>query len=462
MGKNSNQPREATATLVRGRYVLTSAEPAVVVDGAVRVAGATIDRVGEFAELRALFPEDSVLGGPHDVVTPGFVNTHGHFSEALISGIAEGRSLLEWVGCLIAPVARHLDAEMAYIGTQLAGVQMLRTGVTTTNDMFVYDPSEQVAPVTPSVVAALDRLGLRGVVSFGGADSRGQSHELVLREHAALQEAATASRLSRFRVGICGLAGLSPELFARSVDLALIHGSHLHLHETREEVDAVRERVGLTPIGYCARMGLFAAPALGAHCVWVNSEDREVLAGNDVGVAHNPVANLALASGVAPVNQLRSLGIAVGIGVDGAASNDRQDFLEALKLAALLPRIRAEQGLPAREALSMATIEGARALGMEAEIGSLEAGKAADLVVFDGDSPALANLHDPFQAVVYAAGPREVRHVWVDGEPSVIDGEVVRVVPLEVTRLSRPLAARLVRKAGLAGLSALASQRPQR
>ena len=346
---------------------------------------------------------------------------------------------------------------MAHVGAQLAGIQMLRTGITTTSDMFVYDPSEDVPPVTPAVVASLDELGLRGVVSFGAADSRGQAHELVMREHAALRESAAASRLSRFRVGICGILGLSRELFASSVDLAADHGAHIHLQESREEVSAIRDSYGLTPIAYCAREGLFAAPTLAAHCVWADSADRELLGGHGVGVAHNPVANLVMASGIAPVTELRRLGVAVGIGVDGAASNDRQDYLEVLKLAALLPRLREAKNLSARDVLSMATIDGARALAMDVEIGSLEPGKAADVVVFDGDSPALANLHDPFAAVVYAAGPREIREVWVAGKPTVAGGDVVTVDPLEVARRSRPLAARLVRKAGLAGLSALAN-----
>lgn len=445
-----------TGTLIRGRYVLTSAEPAEILDGAVRVVGEGVDAVGVWADLRARFPEDQAAGDENAIVVPGFVNTHGHFSEALITGIAEQYTLWEWIGAVIGPVAPHLDEDMAYTGTLLAGIQMLRSGITLANDMFVCDPHS--GPVTPGVVRALDELGLRGVVSYGAADVRGMSIPRVLEEHGALLEAARGSRLSRFRVGVAGLGAQSDELFAHSVALAGDgHGTHIHLQEVREEVTAVRTATGRTPIARCAEAGLFAAPGVAAHCVWVDESDRELLADNRVGVAHNPVSNMILASGVCPVPALRRAGVSVGIGVDGPASNDRQDMLEAIKLAVLLQRVDKLQAtaMSARDGFAMATIEGARCLGVDGEVGSLEAGKAADVVVFDGDSPALANIHDPFQAVVYCAGPREVSEVWVAGRRSVAGGDVVNVDPAEVAARSRPLAAKLARNAGLGSLSAL-------
>ncbi|WP_067821475.1 amidohydrolase family protein [Actinomadura kijaniata] len=447
----------ASGTLVRGRHVLTSASPEVLADGAVRIVGERIADVGPYAELAARYPADRVSGGPHDIVTPGFVNTHGHFSEALIAGIGEEYALGDWIRELIAPVAPHLGPEAAYVGTLLAGVQLLRTGVTLTGDMFVCDPAADGPPVTPGVVRALDELGLRGVVAFGAGDRRpGVTVAGVLREHAALRRAAEASRLSRFRVGITVVAAQSPELFARTVQLAVDggHGVHVHLHETRDEVRATRAEHGVSPVEYCARHGLFEAPTLAAHCVWSDERDIALLAGHGVAVAHNPVANMILASGVCPVKDLRRAGVEVGLGVDGAASNDRQDMLEAIKSAVLLQRVHhlSTAALSARDALRMATLGGARALGLGDQLGSLEPGKSADLVVFDGDSPALANVHDPFQSVVYCAGPREVRDVWVAGRRSVADGEVTGVPVPEVVERSRELSADLVRRSGLSQL----------
>lgn len=451
--------------LVRGGWVLTAAPdgaatPAVLRDGAVLLEGGLIGAVGPYADLAAAHPEAVVRGGPHDIVCPGFVNTHGHFSEGLITGIAEQYTLWEWIHALIDPVSAHLDREKAYVGTLLAGIGMLRSGITTANDMFCSDPG-LAEPTTPGVVQALDELNLRGVVSFGAGDvgsARGIAAELD--EHEALREAAAASRLSTFRVGVGAVGGQTPDMFAASVGLAVGggHGVHIHLQEIREEVTATFQRVGMSPIAYCAAEGLFEAPTLAAHCVSVDRADRALLAAHRVGVAHNPVSNMILASGAAPVAEMRALGIDVGIGVDGAASNDSQDMLQAIKAAAMLARVHHRQAtaMSAREAFEMATIGGARALRMADRIGSLEPGKAADVVVLDGDSPALANVHDPFQALVWVAGSREIREVWVDGRPSVLAGDVVTVDVPDVVARSRPLARDLVRAAGLGHLSGLA------
>lgn len=438
--------------LVRGGQVITSAHPAVIANGAVRLVDERIDAVGTWEDLRERHPDDTVHGGPNDIVTPGFVNTHGHFSEGLITGLAKQHTLWEWIGALIDPVAPHLDAEAAYLGTLMAGMQMLKSGITVANDMFVCDPRSD-GPTTPAVVRALDELGLRGVVSFGAGDGRGASVGSILEEHDALAEAAAGSRLSRFRVGVAAIGAQSEELFDESISLVARSGAgvHIHLQEIREEVTATRGRFGVTPIAHCARSGLLDAPTLAAHCVWVDRSDREILAEHGVGVAHNPVSNMILASGVCPVNELRAGGVAVGLGVDGPASNDRQDMLEVMKLAVLLQRVDKLQAtaLSAREALEMATIGGAAALGLDSELGSLEPGKAADLVVFDGDDPALANVYDPFDSILFCAGPSQVRDVWVAGERSVVDGAVAKVSEHEIVDRSRPVSRRLVELSGV-------------
>lgn len=441
--------------ILRGGWVLT---PEPIRNGAVLVRGNSIAEVGTYDELSVRWPRAEVHGGPHDLVSPGFVNTHGHFSEGLVTGIASDLTLWEWLHVLIRRVEMHLDAAKAYLGTQLAGIQLLRSGVTTTNDMFVCQPGPE--PITPAVVAALDELGLRGVVSFGAGDRDGASIGSLFDEHEALREAAGGSALCTFRVGIGALGGQSDEMFSRSVEYAVGAGLgvHIHIQEVREEVTATFERTGRTVVGHCAHVGLFDAPTLAAHCVWVDRNDRRLLAEHRVGVAHNPVANMILASGVAPVTEMLEAGIDVGIGVDGPASNDSQDFLAALKTAPLLARVHHQQAtaMSAREAWELGTIGGARALRMDHLIGSIEVGKRADLVVFDGSGPTLANVHDPYQAIVFVAGTREVAEVWVDGVPSVLRGEVVRVDPLEVAARSRPLAVELATRAGLGDLSALA------
>ncbi len=455
---------ETKGILFRGAYVLTaarpnSATPSMITNGAVYVEDGVIIAVGSYGGLLRDYPNAEVRGGMNDIITPGFVNTHGHFSEGLITGIASQYTLWEWTHSLIYHVSPHLTPEMAYVGTALAGLQMLRSGITTANDMFVTDPGI-AQPITPGVVTALDDLNLRGVVSFGAGDvGSHMTMQAEFDEHQALLEAANASRLSTFRVGVAAIGAQSDEMFQRSIDLATSgnHGVHIHLQEIREEVTAVFQRTGRTPIAHCAHEGLFQAPTIAAHCVWVDRADRDLLAGNCVGVSHNPVSNMILASGVAPVAEMRALGIDIGLGVDGPASNDSQDMMQAMKAAALLARVHHRQAtaMTAQEAFEFATIGGAASLRMDDFLGSLEPGKAADLIVFDGDSATLANIHDPFQAVVFVAGSREISEVWVNGKASVLDGEVVTIdIPDTIAR-SRPLAKQLMRDAGLAHLSVL-------
>ncbi len=458
MQVTEGQHLRESGTLVRGAHIITSATPEVITDGAVRIVGEMIDDVGTWVELSTRYPGDSVTGGPHDIVTPGFVNTHGHFSEALVAGIAEQYTLWEWIQNVILAINPVLNHEMAYVGTLLSSMQMLRSGITTANDMFVCAPVN--GPITPGVVAALDEIGLRGVVSFGASDLGPASIPMVMDEHAALLEAARASRLCRFRVGVAALGSQTDEMFLNTTDLAVNggHGVHIHLQEIRDEVTATRNLHGVTPIAHCERVGTFNAPTLAAHCVWVDAADRDILAANGVGVAHNPVANMILASGVCPVPELRRLGIDVGMGVDGPASNDSQNYLETMKSAVLLQRIEHLEAtaLGARDVLRMATIEGAAALELDHIVGSIETGKQADLVVFDGDAPALVNVHDPFQKIAYCSSPTDVKQVWVAGERSVDDGEITNVDQTEVVARSRELARSLVAGAGLSDLSLLA------
>lgn len=450
--------------LIRGGWVLTAAPdhsdtPAAIRDGAVLLDGDRIAAVGTFAALSAAHPSATVRGGSNDIVTPGFVNTHGHFSEGLITGIGAQYTLWEWLQELISHVNAVMTRDKAYAGTMLQGIQMLRSGVTTANDMFCSDPIPG-EPATLGVVRALEELGLRGVVSFGSGDvDRGFGPGPILEEFDALRETADASRYSTFRVGMSSIGRYTDAAWESHIEYAVAggHGIHVHVHEVREEVTAARQRTGRTVVGHAEATGMFQVPVIAAHSVWMDRDDRERYAANGVGVAHNPVANGILASGIAPVAELRALGVPVGIGVDGPASNDSQDFLQAMKTAALLARIRDLQAtaMSAREAFEMATIGGAAALRMEDSIGSLEPGKRADVVVFDGESPTLANVHDPYQAVVFVAGSREIEDVWVDGSLSLEHGEVTRVDVQEAVARARPLARQLVAEAGLERLSVL-------
>ncbi len=454
-------------TIIRAEHVLTFGPAGDLRDGAVAIDGSRIVDLGTFAEVSARNPGATVVGDPHGIVTPGFVNCHNHLSEALICGMASDMTLWEWGQRLIVPVGHHLTREMAYVGTRVKAAEMLLSGVTCVNDMFCYTNLGQLA--TLGVVDALDELGLRGVECFGASDvefgdTQATNHkawDLIFAEHEALADRCASSDLVTFRFGIATILAQTPELLALSAERARHEGwpVHTHIAEIREELTECRVRHGANTLEFSHRHGLLDLELIAAHCVWVNESDIGLMAATDVKVAHNPVANMILASGVCPVPRLRREGITVGIGTDGAASNDSNNMLEAVKMAALIQKLHHLDAtrLTARDALTMATIEGARALALDAEIGSLEIGKRADLVRFTGLGPGLANIHDPYERLVYCASPRDVADVFVDGVQRVADGSLVGHDLTELVLDSKPLAAELVTKAGLTDLSVLAS-----
>ena len=448
-------------TVVRGGHVLTMGPAGDLTDGAVAFAGGQVLAVGPFAEVAAGHPEAEVVGDEHGVVLPGLVNAHTHLSEGLLCGMGEDLSLLEWLAAIITPAGRHLTREMARVGAMLKGAELLASGVTCVNDMFCHTNQGSLASL--GAVDGLEAIGLRGVVAFGAEDAADpQPVAAVLAEHHALAERCAASDLIGFRLGVGTVLGQSDELLAASAAEAKANGwaVHTHLAEVKEEVVQARLRWGESTVGRSASVGLLDVPLLAAHCIWVREADIAALARAGATVVHNPVANMILASGVCPVPALRQAGIPVGIGTDGAASNDSQNMLEAVKAAALLQKVARldPRALTAADVLAMATIEGARALGLDGLIGSLQPGKRADLVRLRGDRPGLANVHDPRQQVVYCASPTDVADVWVDGERRVAGGRLAGHDPAALVEASRPLAAELVTRAGLGRFSGLASR----
>lgn len=450
------------ATLVRGAWVLAMAPGAELVrDGAVAIgADGAIDAVGPAAELAARFPDAETAGDGHGVVMPGLVNAHTHLSECLIPGMGEDCLLWEWFERVVGPAGHVTTREDMVVGTRLKAAEMLLSGITTVNDMTCHRNLGALASL--GAVDGLAQLGMRAVVSFGAEDAYAGAPEAAafMGEHEALADRCAGEPLVGFRAGVGTVLGVTDALHAATVAACREHGwgVHTHLAEVREELTEARTRWGLSTIQHAGRTGLLDLEVIAGHCIWCSEADIGLLASRDVAVAHNPVANMILASGVCPVGRLRREGIAVALGTDGAASNDNQDMFGVLKTAALLQKVHAldPHALSAPEVMRMATIEGARALGLDRQIGSLEPGKRADVVLLDGDSPELATIHDPFQQVVYCATARCVSDVWVDGRRRVRGGRLEDADVASLAREARAQGADLAARAGLGGESVLA------
>jgi 5-methylthioadenosine/S-adenosylhomocysteine deaminase len=448
-------------SVVRGRHVLTMGPAGDLEGGAVAFADGEVLAAGPFEELASRYPDAEVVGDGHGVVLPGLVNAHTHLSEGLLPGMGEELTLFEWLDRIVGPAGRHLSREMARVGAMLKGAELLLSGVTCVNDMFCHANLGSLASL--GAVDGLEEVGLRGVVAFGPEDvDEADRHPVteIMAEHEALADRCAGAGLVGFRLGVGTVLGQSDELLAASARAARDHGwaVHTHLAEVREELVEARRRWGRSTVERAADVGLFEVPVVAGHGIWVDQREIDLLARAGVAVVHNPVANMILGSGVCPVPALRQAGIPVGVGTDGAASNDSQNMLEAVKAAALLQKVARldPRALTAGDVLAMATLEGARALGLDGLVGSLEPGKRADLVRLRGDRPGLANVHDPRQQVVYCASPADVADVWVDGERRVADGRLVGHDLAALVEASRPQAAELVTRAGLQGFSRLA------
>lgn len=353
------------------------------------------------------------LGG--GVMMPGLVNAHTHLAMTLLRGVASDRTLQDWLSVLW-PMEDRLNARRVRAGSVLGIMEMLRCGVTCFADMYFF--MDEVARV-------VDETGMRaylcrGMVGDGADGVRLPEGEALCREW----NGAADGRI-RACLGPHAEYTTTPAFLKKVKDSAekLGVGLHIHVSETRTEVAGCRERHGVSPVQYLDGLGMFELPTLAAHCVAVDAGDIEILARNGVYVAHNPVSNLKLASGIAPVSDMARAGVRLCLGTDGASSNNNLDMFEETKIAAILAKGATldPRQMPAAQALAMATRAGARALGFE-DVGLIAPGMRADLVALDAASPAMCPMPDVEAALVYAARGSDVRMTVVDGRVLYRDG----------------------------------------
>ncbi|MCC6857016.1 MAG: amidohydrolase family protein [Bryobacterales bacterium] len=405
----------------------------VIENGAVAVRGGRIAAVGPAAELARRFQPRRRVDRPGALIAPGLVATHTHAPMSLMRGLADDMPLRDWLEKHIFPAeARNTTAEFVRLGTRLACVEMLLSGTTTYADMYYFE--DVIAEVTREA-------GMRGVlgetiIGFPAPDARTPGEALRFTERF----------IQRFRGDPLIVPAVAPHALYTNSDetlracraLANRYGAPLltHVAETRGEVDESRAKRKMSPVEALDRLGLFAGRTLVAHAVWVDDADLQILRARGVGVAHCPSSNMKLASGIAPVVKMLSLDIAVGLGPDGpAGSNNDFNLFEEMDLAAKLQKVATgDPGvLPASRALEMATIRGARALGLEKEIGSLEAGKQADLITVRLDRPHAVPLYNVYSQMVYALKGNDVGDVMIGGRLVVDAG---RVLTLDADRIA--------------------------
>lgn len=378
-----------------------------------------VNKITSIGKAPADLKADNVINAKGKLAVPGFVNAHTHASMTLLRSYADDMNLMDWLNNMIWPIEAKMRKKDIYAGAMLAAVEMIKTGTTTFADM--YGDMEQVAQMTIES-------GLRGVLSRGiiGVAPNG---EQAFKENKELFDNYHGSADGRITVMFGPHAPYTcpPDFLRRVAEAAKARKAdvHIHLSETKGEVDDCLKNYGKTPMEIMEDTGIFDCGTLGAHCVWLSDKDIEIMAKHNVRVAHNPGSNMKLASGIAPVPQLLKAGVCVGLGTDGASSNNNLDMLEEIRLAALLHKVNTLDPLavPAFEALKMGTEYGAKAVGLE-NLGRLEEGAIADITLFDMSGYAWQPKFDLISLLVYSAPSNSADTVIVDGRVLMEKGEL--------------------------------------
>ena len=359
------------------------------------------------AEFAASHPDAKQIDATGRIVMPGLINTHTHVAMALLRGISDDVPLMEWLEQHIWPVEAKMGYQEVYDGARLGILEMLMGGTTTFVDMYPYEEA---------VAEAAESAGIRALVSPCPMDFRMDHFENDWRQ---VQKRFSNSPLVSMWMGPHAIYTLSGKNLQRSISLSkeLSVGSHVHLAETQTEQDNCVAQHGMSPTEYLEKEGLFSTKTLAAHCVVVSDHDIEILARNGVSVAHNPQSNMKLASGIAPVKKMLDAGINVSIGTDGASSNNDLDMWEEMRTASLLQKVSTLDpcAIPAYTALQMATVNGAKAIGRDGELGVIAPGAFADILFINIDKPHLYPHTNLISELVYSTHASDVETVMVNG-----------------------------------------------
>ena len=427
-----NPQPQAVDTVIEARWVLPI-EPrrSVLADHAVVITGGRIVAVLPAAEARVNYsPRQHVTLADHALI-PGLVNLHTHAAMTLMRGLADDLALMDWLNRYIWPVEmRHVSEEFVYDGTRLACAEMLRGGITCFSDMYFFPRASARAALEARMRAVV------GLIVIEFPSPYASDAQDYLNKGLALRDELRNEPL----LGFCFAPHAPYTVSDKSLSqIATYAGElelpvHMHIHETRDEINQSVQDHGVRPLLRLERLGLLGPGLIAVHAIHLEPGEIDQLARHGCHVAHCPSSNLKLASGLAPIAALLAANINVGLGTDGAASNNRLDMFAEIRLAALLAKgtSGSATALPAWRALELATLGSARALGLDDTIGTLAAGKCADITAVNLSAIELAPCYDPLSHLVYAAGREHVSHVWINGELMVDNGTLTTIDMREV------------------------------
>lgn len=403
--------------LIKNTSLLSFADNCSVINNIdIAIEDNLIKQIGNVSEA---FTADEIIDGTNKLAMPGLINCHTHVSMSILRNYSDDLSFWPWLTEKIWPIEDKIVPEDAYWASMLSIAEMLKSGVTCFSDMYFHMEETAKAACETGIKAFLSR-GLQGPDA---------NDELRMRETRDLYRNWNNNANGRIKVWLGPHAPYtcSPEYFQKVIELAqeLNTGIHIHLSESKKEVADNFEKYGKSPIKHVSDLGLFKLPTIAAHCVHVSEEDIDILSKNNVSVINNPGSNLKLGNGFAPIEAMIKSGVNVALGTDGASSNNNLNMFEEINLAALINKSVNEDptSIPALTAVKMATINGAKALRMENETGSLEVGKKADITLLDLNKPHFYPKHNYISSLAYSAQASDVDTVIVDGKVLLQNGE---------------------------------------
>jgi 5-methylthioadenosine/S-adenosylhomocysteine deaminase len=434
--------QEIDTLIAGGRVVLMDEEDTIFTEGAVAITGDHIVAVGPLAELERQFLARDRIDAPQGLILPGLVNGHTHAAMTCFRGMADDMDLMNWLNHYIFPAeAQNVDPELAYWGSLLACAEMIKSGTTTFSDMYIFEAETARAAKEAGMRCLLGEV----LFDFPSPSVKTPTEGLAYTER--LIRTWADDPLVNIMVEPHGLYTCSPGLLKSSKELADRYGVPLatHLLENPAEARQLREKFGKRATEFLREIGLLDERFIAFHCVVMDEEDLRIFAGQGCSIVHNPESNMKLASGIAPVPSMLGKGIVVGLGTDGCASNNNLDLYQEMDTAAKLAKAACLDPtvLSARTVIRMATCNGAKALGLDKLVGSLEVGKKADLCIIDMNQPHLTPLYNAYSHLVYAVNGADCDTVLINGKVVMKNRRLLTIDEEEAMRRVRTIAARV-------------------
>jgi len=434
-----------SSILIKGGTIVTmDPHRRVFRDGAVLIDGGVISQVGRTGDVKPQRPAEFEIDASGKVVLPGLIDTHVHLAQALIRGSADDTALIDWLQKFVWPLQGNFDAEDGKVSAQLCMVEMIKSGTTTFLESLLHSRYG-----FDGIAESVGRAGMRGFLAKTVMGLPGYGSEKSIMHPGMIEDGETCLREveshfkrwngksdDRIRVwyGARSLGGCTPQLYTQIAEGAkrLATGVTMHLSEVQEDVRYTKKEFGKMPAEFMDQVGLTGPNVVFAHGVWLTETEWKILARKGANVAHCPSSNMKLSSGIAKVPEMMQTGVNVGIGCDGGPSNNSYDMIREMKTASLLQKVRTMDplALSAETVLEMATLNGAKALGLQDQIGSLQAGKKADLIVVSMQKPHLTPAFNPVSHLVYAAEGSDVETTIIDGK-IIMENRVVKTLDEE-------------------------------